>query len=157
MGLIFPFLIQFAAAYIILTYGSNIINQAGTHLPLEVSSISLAVAQVLATFLTFSLVDAKGRKLPLILSLTGCALGHLIMAAYLYLGEFGFDTSAFHVLPIACMAFVVFNASVGNVEKYYLNKNCTRVSESCVQINASYLFCRHNSTDNHLSYRELST
>lgn len=77
----------------------------------------MAVVQLLATIVTYKLIDRKGRKFLLILSLVGCALSHSIMAAYMHLksnGGEGFQTSLlFQWTPILCMASVVFMSSIG--------------------------------------------
>lgn len=102
-----------SAHFTFLTYGSKIIEQSGTHLSSEVSSISMALVQMFATFVTFVLIDRKGRKFLLIISLVGCALGHGAMIAYLYLHNNGFDTSMFHWTPIICMSSIILAASIG--------------------------------------------
>lgn len=112
-AIIFGLLGVLSAQFIFLTYGSNIIENAGTHLSTEVSSIMMALAQLLATFVAYILIDRKGRKFLMVLSMLGCALGHAAMVAYLYLHNNGFDTSMFHWTPIICMSFVVFASSIG--------------------------------------------
>lgn len=114
-ALIFPLLNQLCGAYIFLTYGTTIIANSGTHLSSQMSTISLAVVQIIGTFLTLQLVDSKGRKFLLIISLAGCAIGHATMVTYLHLTDHGFDTSAFHFVPVVCMAFVVLISSIGIV------------------------------------------
>lgn len=114
-AMIFPLLNILSGAFIFLTYGTNIIEKSGTHLSPEVASISLAVVQLFGTFLTAKLVDTKGRKFLLVLSMSGCALGHAVMVAYLYLHQSGVDTSLFHWTPVICMGFIILIASIGIV------------------------------------------
>lgn len=116
LAVIFPLLNILSGAYIFLTYATDIIAKSAkseTSLSSEMAAISLAVVQIIGTFLTLYLVDVKGRKFLLILSMGGCAAGHTVMIAYLYLTDKGFDTSAFHAVPVACMAFVVLVAAIG--------------------------------------------
>lgn len=115
LSIIFPILTQLSGAYFILNYGTTIIEKSGTQVPVEMVTVSLAVAQILGTLLTMLLVDVKGRKFLLILSLAGCVLGHATIVTYLYLSSSGIDTSAFHIVPAACIAFVVMIAAVGIV------------------------------------------
>lgn len=101
------------ASFLFLTYGSEIIEKSGTHLSSDVSSIFMGALQLLANCVSFSLIDRKGRKLLIFLSMLGCTLGHGIMFGYLYLFNNGFDTSLFHWTPIIGMSMVIFTATVG--------------------------------------------
>lgn len=98
---------------VFLTYGSSTIEKAGTHLSLEMSSICMAIFQIVATFVSFLLIDRKGRRLLMVISLLGCAIGNAIMIAYLYLHNAGIDTTMYHWTPIICMSSVVFSSSIG--------------------------------------------
>lgn len=101
------------ASFLFLTYGSEIIEKSGTHLSSDVSSILMAALQMLANCVSFSIIDKKGRKFLIVISLLGCTLGHGIMFGYLYLYNNGFDTSLFHWAPIIGMTMVIFTSSVG--------------------------------------------
>lgn len=107
---------NFTGLIIFLTYGSIIIRKSGTHLPSGGSSIFIAVVQLVAGIITYKLIDQKGRKFLLILSLIGCAISHAIMVAYMF-GKnydiFGDYTSIFQWTPVLCMASVIFMSSVG--------------------------------------------
>lgn len=69
----------------------------------------------MATFVTYILIDKKGRKFLLIVSLVGCSLSHAIMIAYIYLNNHGVHIEILHWTPILCMASVIFMASIGIV------------------------------------------
>lgn len=114
-AILIPLLNQLSASYTFLTYGSNIIKQSGTNLPPKTASISLALVTVVGTTLTSQLVDRKGRKFLLVLSMIGCTLGHALMIVYLYLYQHGYDTSMFQWTPVVCMSFIILIASVGIV------------------------------------------
>lgn len=75
----------------------------------------MALVQMLATFVAFILIDRKGRKILLVMSMIGCTFGHAVMFAYLYLYNRGVDTSMFHWTPIIGMSTVVFTTSIGIV------------------------------------------
>lgn len=117
-AIVFPMLNSLTAQSVFLTYGSTIMAKSGTRLPTSGSSIFMAVVQLIAAFITYKLIDRKGRKFLLILSLVGCAISHAIMVAYMqvnhYEAESGFRTSmAFYSIPIFCMASVIFTSSIG--------------------------------------------
>lgn len=104
-----------SASFIFQTYGSNIIAESGTSLPAEWSSISFAVVQLIGSYLSTVLIDTTGRRLLLIVSMAGSMIGHVIMAAYVYLHYYGIDVSMFHWTPIICIAFIIFISSCGIV------------------------------------------
>lgn len=112
-AIIFPLLHQLCAAFVFLTYGTKIVAESGTELSTETATILLGVAQLVGNILASQFVDSSGRKLLLILSLVGCAISNLTMTAHMYLYDAGIDTTSYHWLPIACMVFNVFIASVG--------------------------------------------
>lgn len=113
VAVLFPLFNMMSASYVILTYGTNIIKRAHTNLPSNVSLIAFAVVQIIGTLLSSQLVDRKGRKFLLILSLVGCAVGHAIFYSYLQIYDAGVDVAGFDWIPIFCMAFIVFIAGIG--------------------------------------------
>lgn len=110
---IFPLLNKLTGAYVFLTYSTRTIEQSGTQLQPQMASIPLAVMQITGTFLTAQLVDTKGRKFLLILSLVGCAISHIVFCAYMVVHRSGVDTTMFHWTPVICMSAVVLLASAG--------------------------------------------
>lgn len=114
-AIVIPLLNQISAQYIFLTYGSKIIEKSGTHLSVEVASLSLAIVTILGTAVSSQLIDTKGRKFLLTFSMAGCTLGLAVMIAYLFLHQHGIDLTSFHWTPVICMTFVVWIASAGIV------------------------------------------
>lgn len=104
-----------SASFIFQTYGSNIIAESGTSLPSGWSSIAFAIVQLLGTYFSAIYIDTKGRRCLLIISMAGSLIGHLIMAAYVYLHYYGIDVSMLHWTPIICMSFIIFISSIGIV------------------------------------------
>lgn len=102
-----------SGSYVILTYGTDIINEAQTKLSPNVSLIGFAGLQIIGTYLSSELVDRKGRKFLLIISLAGCAIGHATFYAYMQLVLSGIDVGNFDWVPILCMGFIVFMAAIG--------------------------------------------
>lgn len=84
-----------------------------------------------ATFTTYKLIDSKGRKFLLILSLVGCSLSHAIMVAYMQINGHLSDGSAlktsviFQFTPVFCMAMVIYMSSIGIVPLTFI---CTAES-----------------------------
>lgn len=87
--------------------------KVGTHLDPYMSSIMLAVAQILGSIATTYLADKLGRKMLILVSLMGSACGLLVTALYYYLTLNGYDLSAFAWIPVASLSFVIFISAAG--------------------------------------------
>lgn len=112
-GIIFSLLNIFTAHFVFVTYGTEIVNKFGTNLPSSASSIFMGVVQLLAVFVTYILIDRKGRRFLLLISAAGCSMSHAIMVAYMYLNSHGFEMALLHWTPVVCMGSVIFMASIG--------------------------------------------
>lgn len=102
-----------SGSYVILSYAVNIINESHTKLDKSWAVIGFAVVQIIGTYLSSELVDRKGRKFLLVVSLAGCAIGHGTFYAYLQIVAAGHDVSSLNWIPIFCMSFIVFTAGIG--------------------------------------------
>lgn len=112
-GIIFSMLNVFTAHFVFVTYGTEIVNKFGTNLPSGASSMFMGVVQCTAVFVTYILIDRKGRRFLLLISAAGCSMSHAIMVAYMYLSSHGIEMPLFHWTPVVCMASVIFMASIG--------------------------------------------
>lgn len=112
-AIIFPLLNQLTASYTFLTYGTKIIEDSSTQVPVNVANLLLGIAQLLGIVFASILVDLKGRKFLLILSMGGCAFSHATLILYMQLHSYGFDFEILHWIPVACLISVVLFASIG--------------------------------------------
>lgn len=104
------------------TYAAIIFKEAGAKsINPNISSISLAVLQLIGNFCTTALSDILGRKALLILSLLGSAIGMFTFAVYFYLRSVGFDVMAFEWIPVVSLSFAIFSASAGVVPLMFVN------------------------------------
>lgn len=130
-AIIFSILNVLTAQIVFLTYGSSVIAKSGTNLSPGTASIFMGVVQLFATFTTYKLIDSKGRKFLLILSLVGCALSHAIMVAYMQVNSLLSadsplkSSSIFQFTPVLCMASVIYMSSIGIVPLTFI---CTAES-----------------------------
>lgn len=114
-AIMFSLVNTLTAQYLLLAYGSIIIAKSGTSLPSGASSIFIAVVQLFATFVTYIAIDKMGRKFLLIISLAGCTVTHLIMAAHMYLRNSSEQKSLCDWIPIISMSIILFMSSMGIV------------------------------------------
>lgn len=104
---------QVTGALAIISYAHIIIQRSGAMIDPFLPSIIMAVLQIVGSLCTAQLVETLGRKILMIISLTGSGFGLLTLALYLYLNENGFDLSAFSWVPVTSLSFIVFIASAG--------------------------------------------
>lgn len=113
-GITLGWLTQFPGGIAFLNYAVIIFEKSGaSEIDPYVSSIIMAVAQLIGCFFSAKLADSLGRKLVMIISFIGCAIGLFVFAVYLYLNQNGYDLSAFSWLPVASLSFIMFISSAG--------------------------------------------
>lgn len=105
--------IQMTGSFLITNYASMIFEKSGSIMDTRISSIVLAIVQIVAGLVSTQLGDAFGRKTTLFISLSGSAVGLFTLAAYSYLRQFDYDMSHFLWLPLACLSLIIFISSVG--------------------------------------------
>lgn len=106
---------QLSGSATIVLYSVYILQRTGTSFDPYKSSIALGVVLILGNLCTTQMADTFGRKTFLIVSLMGCAVGHVSLSAFLYLNQIGYDLSNVAFIPLVCLGFVVFIASAGIV------------------------------------------
>lgn len=97
------------------TYGSKIIKESGTQVDTGTATILMGVAQLVGTIFASILVDKKGRRFLLSVSLAGCLLSHALLILFLELHKHGLDLEVLHWMPVACLTSAVLCASSGIV------------------------------------------
>lgn len=109
------FLSQSCGVIVFITYASTIFASSGTNFSPEMSSIVLAVVQIVGTYVATLFIETQGRKFLMIVSLSGCTFGLLAMTTYLYCNTLGFDVSMFKWVPVTSLGFVILISAVGIV------------------------------------------
>lgn len=81
-----------------------VFKEAGaTNINPHISSVSLAVLQLIGNLCTTALSDTLGRRKLLIISLLGSAIGTFAFALYCYLRSIGTDVLAFEWVPVVAL------------------------------------------------------
>lgn len=106
-------LMNTTGVFLFVTYASSIFEESGSHLSANASSITLAVVQMAGTLVATKFIETQGRKTLLVVSLAGCSIGTVTMAAFLYCESLAYDMAMFKWVPVASMAFVIFISSIG--------------------------------------------
>lgn len=112
---------HFTGFLVFITYAAHIFEQVGaSQIDPYISSIAIAVVQLIGTFCTTRFSDTLGRKALLIISLLGSSFGMITFAVYSYLKHNGYQLSSFEWVPVASLSFVIFIASSGVVPLMFL-------------------------------------
>lgn len=107
-------LLQCTLHFTLITYAVLIFSRTGTHiLDPHSSSIVLAVALLIGSLVSTYFVDILGRKISIILSVSGCVLGLSTMGLYQFLHVHNCDLSSFTWVPVVSLSFVIFMSSSG--------------------------------------------
>lgn len=107
--------IQCPGSFVFINYAMLIFEQSGTVLDPHISSIILAIVQIIGGLVSTQLGDTFGRKTTLFISLFGSLVGLFTFATYSYLRHNDYDVSQYMWLPVVSLSFIIFIASSGIV------------------------------------------
>lgn len=115
IGMVLALLAIMTGYFTFMAYAVLIFKEADTYIDPYYSSIMLAIAQIIGSLFSTQLSDTLGRKILMMISLFGPAIGLVVLTIYLYLMEMGIDLSSFKWVPVTSLSFVIFIASAGIV------------------------------------------
>lgn len=107
------FLNQMCGLFAMLNYTVSIFEAAGSTLSPEVSTIIVGFIQLVGTFAPIILVERAGRKILVVTSATGIALGQILLGGYSYMNKLGYDVSSVQWLPLISFGFAIFIGAWG--------------------------------------------
>lgn len=122
IAIVLSFLNQLSGCSTFLIYAGSILSKTRNSVNPYKASIAFGVVQIVGSLFTTQLADRLGRKVLLIVSLFGSALGQTSLAIFTYLQEFDYDLSMFNWVPLISLSFIVFIATIGIVP---LSSICT--------------------------------
>lgn len=107
--------IQITGSFFITNYASLIFKKSGSAFSSNVSSIILAVIQIIGGLVSTQLGDTFARRTILFTSLFGSAVGLFAFSTYLYAGQHSYDISYYTWAPELCLSVTIFMSSAGVV------------------------------------------
>lgn len=96
-----------------INYTANIFKASGSTIDAHLSSIIIAVIQILGVYCSTNLIDRVGRKTLLIFSTTGAFIGLTSLGTYSYLSENGYDLVQYNWIPLLSFSTFVFISCFG--------------------------------------------
>lgn len=103
----------FSGTFAMINYTANIFKASGSTLDPHVSSIIIAVIQILGVYGSTNLVDRIGRKTLLTFSTSGAFIGLLSLGIYSYLSENGYDVAQYNWVPLLSFSTFVLISCFG--------------------------------------------
>lgn len=103
----------FCGSPVFLNYASILFRDSGSNLDPALSAIIMISIQFIATTTSSSLVDRIGRRILLILSSGGTAIGLTAMGTYVFLSFKGTDLTGFNWVPVTSLSFAVLSCNIG--------------------------------------------
>lgn len=103
IGTALAYFSQLTGCATIILYAVYILERTHTTLDPFKTSIAMAVVLILGNLCTTQLADTFGRKTFLIVSLVGCAAGHIGLSMFLYFNQIGYDLSHLAWAPVVCL------------------------------------------------------
>ncbi|RZC32924.1 Sugar tr and/or MFS 1 domain containing protein, partial [Asbolus verrucosus] len=108
---------QFSGINVIFSYTQTIFDATGSDLPSEINSIIVASVQFICSFIGPLLSDRLGRRILLLISITGGCLAEIVFGVYSFLEKRGDDMSSINWLPVVTLViFIMFyNFGMGSL------------------------------------------
>lgn len=103
----------FSGTFAMINYTASIFRASGSTLDPHVSSIIIAIIQILGVYGSTNLVDRIGRKTLLIFSTSGAFIGLMLLGTYSYLNENGFDVAQYNCVPLLGFSTFVLTSCFG--------------------------------------------
>lgn len=113
IGMFLMSLNQFCGLFAMLNYTATIFEVAKSNLSPNLSAIVVGIIQIFGSYFSTLLVERMGRKLLLICSSIGTAMGLISLGTYIYLNNLGYDLSTCAWIPLASFSFTIFVACMG--------------------------------------------
>lgn len=113
VGLALTAFAQLTGCFAIVNYAVTTFAKAGTTIDANLSSIILALVLTIGSVATTYLADILGRRLLILISLMGSAIGLLTAVIFHHLYVEHYDLSSFAWVPLVSLSFVIFISSAG--------------------------------------------
>lgn len=108
--IIFPLV---SGTLVLVNYSVKIFDEASSNLSSIVSSMIVALIQLIGSYIATLLVEKVGRKTLLIVSSFGSFLSLTVMGTYYYLKETQVDVSQVTIIPLLSFSVLVLFSAVG--------------------------------------------
>ncbi|ALC39241.1 CG14606, partial [Drosophila busckii] len=110
---------QFSGVFSFINYMSAIFTASGAVLDVNSSTIIIGVVQIVGVYSSTLLVDIIGRRILMLISTLGVALGCFVFGLFTYFAAQS-DLSAFNWLPLLLMVLIVYLGNIGLIGIFFV-------------------------------------
>lgn len=105
--------IQMPGSIIFVYYTTVIFEKSGSMFDVNLSSIALAIVQIVGGLVSSFVGDAFGRRKTIFISLFGSAVGLFSFSTYMFLRANDQHVSSFTWLPVVSLSLIIFISNAG--------------------------------------------
>lgn len=106
--------------YVLCNYAATIFEHSGSSIDAGLSAIIMGAMLVVGVFCASMLIDRYGRKILMVVSAGGAAVGLAATGCYAYLSYAGVDVTNFNFVPVVGLSFFIFIAAIGMLPVPYV-------------------------------------
>lgn len=116
-GLILTSFQQFSGITVVLYFTESIFKTSGSNIPADISAILIGLAQFFVAMISSPLYEIVGRKILLLVSVTGAAVSQTLLGIYFFLQNNNYDVSYINWLPLFSLVMYIsfFNVGMGAI------------------------------------------
>lgn len=103
----------YSGAFILINYAGSIFKASGSDIDPNMSAIIMMTIQLVGTYVATFVVDRFGRRILMIISTLGTAIGLGAMGTYTFLATENVELSSFAWVPIVSISCSMFFVSLG--------------------------------------------
>lgn len=113
IGIVLAVVSMLTGCFTFIIYAVFVFEKFDAQVDPHLSSIILAIMQIFGNLCSTQFADILGRKIMLIISLLGSAVGLSSLALYSYFYNNRYELSGFAWIPVISLSFVIFIGSSG--------------------------------------------
>lgn len=111
---------ELSGSFTIVNFAGPMFKASGSTVDPNFSSFCLGGIQILGTLATLCLIDKMGRRILLIVSTVGVALGTFVVGMYSLFYSEGYYVKPFDFTPVVSLSFTIFVACIGIIPIPYI-------------------------------------
>lgn len=120
VGSILMSMSHLCGTYVLINYAATIFANTGSSISSSLSSIIMGGMLVVGVYSASLLIDRYGRKVLMLVSSGGAAVGLLSTGVYSLLSYKGYDVQALHLVPVLGLSFYIFICAIGMLPVPYV-------------------------------------
>ncbi|XP_064541801.1 facilitated trehalose transporter Tret1-2 homolog [Drosophila montana] len=110
---------QFSGIFSFINYMSTIFEASGSILDVNTCTIIIGVVQIVGVYTSTIFVDIIGRRILMLISTLGVALGCIVFGCFTYYAQ-QYDLSDVNWLPLVLMIIIIYLGNVGLIGVFFV-------------------------------------